>query len=93
MALRPCLGRCGRLTNAGSYCGHCQPRNGSTRQWRARRAQILARDSFICQVCGATASEVDHIRPVLFGGSDDPDNLQATCQRCNRSKGVELRGL
>jgi 5-methylcytosine-specific restriction endonuclease McrA len=31
---------------------------------------------------------VDHITPVLFGGTDDESNLQASCARCNLGKGA-----
>lgn len=31
--------------------------------------------------------EIDHIVPVLLGGSSWPDNLQLLCRTCNRSKG------
>jgi len=29
----------------------------------------------------------DHIIPRALGGSDDPENLQVMCQRCNLKKG------
>jgi hypothetical protein len=34
-------------------------------------------------VCGAPATEIDHIRPVSIGGTDDPANLRAVCRRHN----------
>lgn len=85
--IRRCLGGCGALINSGSYCRRCTPRNGSTRSWRTRREWVMLRDQFTCQVCGAPAEHVDHIRPVLFGGGDNPANLQATCAGCNLAKG------
>ena len=88
MAVRRCLGGCGALIKAGSYCPRCKPRNGSTRQWRNTRARVLARDRWTCQLCGAVAHHVDHITPVLFGGSDDESNLQAFCADCNLAKGA-----
>jgi 5-methylcytosine-specific restriction protein A len=86
MALRRCLGGCGALISAGSYCPRCRPRNGSTRAWRSLRDQILARDRHTCQRCGAPAEHVDHIMPVAAGGTDHPSNLQALCQSCNLAK-------
>lgn len=62
-------------------------RNGSTRAWRALRAQVLARDRWTCQLCGAPAEHVDHVCPVASGGEDHPSNLRATCADCNLSKG------
>jgi hypothetical protein len=42
----------------------------------------------ICAYCGERATSIDHVRPRLFGGSDEPDNLVPACQPCNSSKGV-----
>jgi len=79
---------CGRRIPRGkSYCREHRPRNGSTRQWRQLRAQILARDRYTCQTCGAPAEHVDHIRPLRDGGSDQPGNLAAACAACNLRKG------
>lgn len=54
------------------------------------RFEILRRDGFRCQYCGATAQEtrleVDHIIPVAKGGTSDPDNLITACMACNRGK-------
>jgi hypothetical protein len=47
---------------------------------RAKRHAIFERDGYKCQVCGVTATEIDHIR----GNSDDPSNLRAICGPCNR---------
>ncbi|NBR07971.1 MAG: HNH endonuclease [Planctomycetes bacterium] len=33
------------------------------------------------------ATTVDHIIPRRLGGTDEPDNLVASCTRCNYSKG------
>jgi 5-methylcytosine-specific restriction endonuclease McrA len=32
---------------------------------------------------------VDHVHPVLFGGTDDESNLEALCERCNLVKGAQ----
>lgn len=40
-----------------------------------------------CASCGCSDSlQVDHRRPVSKGGTNDPENLQCLCQRCNRTK-------
>jgi 5-methylcytosine-specific restriction endonuclease McrA len=85
MALKPCI-VCGRPTTASGCRDHAL-RNGSTRAWRTGREQILARDRWICQLCGAPAEHVDHIRPLAAGGTDHPADLRATCARCNLHKG------
>ena len=57
------------------------------------RYEVLRRDSYRCQLCGATAQdgttvlEVDHIIPKALGGDDLAGNLQTLCRDCNRGKG------
>jgi HNH endonuclease len=66
-------------------------RNGSTRLWRNTRELILARDGHKCTVCGAEATEVDHIDGDWR--NNDPRNLRAVCFEHNprgtqRAKGI-----
>lgn len=55
------------------------------------RFEVFKRDSFKCQYCGKEAPnvilEVDHIKPVVEGGSNDLINLITSCFDCNRGKG------
>lgn len=37
-------------------------------------------------MCGRHATEVDHIVPRAFAGSDELSNLQAACSECHRLK-------
>ena len=59
------------------------------------KAYILGRDSFTCQMCGASAGEphqddpslkthlrVGHIVHKSMGGPDEPGNLRAMCSIC-----------
>ena len=54
------------------------------------RFEVFKRDKFTCQYCGAQAPneilEVDHIKPVSKGGTDDIMNLVTACRDCNRGK-------
>jgi ATP adenylyltransferase len=54
------------------------------------RYEVLKRARFRCELCGVPADvralEVDHIVPRSRGGTDDPNNLQALCYRCNSMK-------
>lgn len=58
------------------------------------RFEVLKRDSFKCQYCGAAAPdvllEVDHIKPVAGGGTDDIWNLVTACKPCNAGKSYKL---
>ena len=38
--------------------------------------------------CGAVWTEVDHLLARTFGGTDEPENLQGLCRRCNAAKGA-----
>lgn len=52
------------------------------------RAIVLERDEFSCVHCGSNESlQIDHIHPVVLGGTSDLDNLQTLCRRCNLAKG------
>jgi 5-methylcytosine-specific restriction protein A len=63
---------------------------GYTRRWRKLRNIILNRQPF-CVHClndgrHTVATEVDHIIPVSYGGTNDDDNLQSLCKPCHSSK-------
>ncbi len=65
------------------------------------RYEVLKRARLRCELCGVSADvralEVDHIMPRSRGGTDDPDNLQALCYRCNSMKrdsdATDFRGV
>lgn len=54
------------------------------------RFEVLKRDSFTCQYCGQKAPnvllQIDHIKPVSKGGSNDLMNLITACSDCNAGK-------
>lgn len=59
------------------------------------RYNVLKRDNYTCQICGATAKEgaklhVDHIIPVSRGGKTVMSNLQTLCERCNMGKSNKI---
>lgn len=61
------------------------------------RWAVLERSGRACSVCGATAAdgaklEVDHIRPVALGGTNELSNLQVLCKTCNIGKGAQYDG-
>ena len=58
------------------------------------RFEVFKRDNFTCQYCGAKAPEatleVDHIKPVKKGGTNEIMNLITSCFDCNRGKSTKL---
>lgn len=53
------------------------------------RAEIYARDGYVCQYCGRTAADayhIDHVMPVSWDGPTAEYNLVVACADCNRSK-------
>ena len=57
---------------------------------KKRRFEVLERDSFTCQLCGAKAPDatlhVDHKHPRSKGGSNQMSNLWTLCSTCNIGK-------
>ncbi len=55
------------------------------------RYRVLKESGGRCALCGATKKDslldVDHIKPRSKGGTNDIENLQVLCAKCNRSKG------
>ncbi|HEX8099272.1 MAG TPA: HNH endonuclease [Actinomycetota bacterium] len=58
--------------------------------YRARaaltRRAVFARDNWICQYCGRSAENVDHVIPKSKGGTHTWENVVAACRRCNSKK-------
>lgn len=54
------------------------------------RFAILCRDDFTCLYCSARPGndrlQVDHMLPQCMGGTDVPENLATSCDRCNNGK-------
>lgn len=55
------------------------------------RFSIFKRDNFTCQYCGKTVKDgiklhVDHMIPLIKGGSNNRTNLITSCQKCNSEK-------
>jgi hypothetical protein len=55
------------------------------------RFEVFKRDSFRCQYCGGTAPdvllEIDHVKALADGGTNDILNLATACKSCNAGKG------
>ena len=57
---------------------------------RKHRAAVVARDGYICGICGLDIESgrlsIDHILPITRGGDDSIDNLQPAHLSCNSRK-------
>lgn len=53
--------------------------------WDKRRKQVLERDGYECQDCGATDKplHVHHVTPISEGGNHNLSNLEALCESCH----------
>lgn len=50
---------------------------------------VFANDGYRCVKCGSRDNlTIDHIVPVVRGGTNDPNNLQTLCRSCNSRKGA-----
>lgn len=64
--------------------------------WKAARREVLLRDGYQCQVCGAVVSgkraHVDHIIRKADGAGDEVSGLQTLCASCHGKKTVREKG-
>lgn len=53
------------------------------------RDKIFERDQ-VCLKCGTSKNlTIDHVVPISKGGTNDLDNLQTLCRKCNVEKGSD----
>ena len=62
--------------------------------WRkGLKQQLMRRQSRTCVYCGHRRTppslDIDHIIPVVRGGSNEISNLQVICKPCNQRKGLQ----
>ena len=87
------------MTNISSCLEDIEKENTFQQEKKRQRAllndslryDILKRDNFTCQLCGASQKEgaklhVDHIKPIAKGGQTVKSNLRTLCDRCNMGK-------
>jgi hypothetical protein len=54
------------------------------------RNRLLERDK-VCLKCGSESKlTIDHVVPISKGGSNDFNNLQILCEKCNSLKGSKI---
>lgn len=63
----------------------------TTNGYQKHRAEVLERDGHCCRYCRSTDRLVlDHVVPIIRGGTDDVSNLVTACKRCNSKKAGRL---
>lgn len=52
------------------------------------RSELLEKYNYCCAWCGDMSSlQIDHVQTQFSGGTDQLENLQILCKRCNCTKG------
>ncbi|NEQ65015.1 MAG: HNH endonuclease [Symploca sp. SIO2D2] len=65
----------------------------------SRRQKVLEEANYRCEYCQASSRitgiplVMEHILPRSLDGTDDRENLAASCYRCNEFKGVKTHGI
>ena len=78
-------GRCVQHQRERMYARPSPSAMGYDRNWQRIRARFLRQYPF-CAMCGAEATDVDHVVPLRSGGTHDESNLQALCHACHGRK-------
>ena len=67
-------------------------KNKRTKISKTLREKILKRDNNKCCLCGeANYLEIDHIKPIHQGGTNEENNLRTLCHSCNGKRNAGLR--
>jgi 5-methylcytosine-specific restriction endonuclease McrA len=75
----------------GIYPTSQDSKGNRSARWHKRRKIILKMHDYSCAYCGDEANTVDHVIPISKGGTDDPLNLVAACNRCNFAFGNKVK--
>jgi 5-methylcytosine-specific restriction protein A len=70
----------------GSWEGrHDRHAAGYGYDWTKRRNAHIKANPY-CVLCGAKATDVDHVLNKARGGTDEASNLRSLCKRCHHRK-------
>lgn len=67
-------------------------------KWVWLRTRLAEAQNWKCCFCGCKMTEfrgmahsatIEHVIPQTFGGTDDPENLAASCNSCNNNRGTD----
>ena len=63
---------------------------GLSRTQRTKLLKLWQNQNLSCSYCSTKCETVDHVIPLIRGGSNFVGNLVPACRRCNSSKGSKL---
>jgi hypothetical protein len=64
-----------------------------------KKVFIIERAFRLCEYCkspldfSSSSFSIEHIFPLILGGTDDVFNLALSCQGCNRAKYIKIKGF
>ena len=85
-----------KYINGNKWCGQKKQKKKKRKSISlAKRFDIFDRDGFKCTYCGISAKQgavlhIDHIIPVVAGGTNKKTNLTTACEDCNLGKGSKI---
>jgi 5-methylcytosine-specific restriction endonuclease McrA len=97
---RPACCQCGGDIEKGSgrrkFCSEKCARDFSAQFfWGMMRHRVFERDKGACQICGTETQmigfDVDHIVPLVEGGTNAMENLRILCRPCHLNETKKLR--
>lgn len=82
-AVRGTCNRCRGVREKNRPSAHAR---GYGAKWQKLRRYVLSLDPMCRKCMREIATEVDHIKRKVDGGSDDVENLQGLCHECHKIK-------
>lgn len=95
---------CGKVDSANPFFLHRTRISKGTgnlvkrrRLSKEKKARILKRDNWTCLCCKIDLKtlpidqiSIDHIIPLILGGTNSDHNLQSLCYKCDKNKGTKI---
>lgn len=92
---------CGKLFHTGMYNDRRRVVEADVPSEQVFRVRVFIRDRWVCQICGlktdrrvnrteAFAPVLDHIYPLVRGGSHTYENVQCAHRICNQWKHAKV---
>jgi 5-methylcytosine-specific restriction endonuclease McrA len=79
----------GEINYDQGFSGRCQDCRERLRYIPKPLRSALLAPGARCVYCGGTATCIDHVRPIAYGGDSSPQNLEPCCADCNLDKNCQ----